>query len=146
MFFKKKADKKLSSSQNNETNSKKSKGIPFSILGNQTFFQGTLLLKGEARLAGQVEGTIVAEDTLIIEEDANIKGEIQGNFVEICGYFEGIINVSDTLRITSTAKILGDICATKLIVEEGAKLKGQINSLDTPKELSKTIANLSHAS
>ncbi len=126
--------------------SKKTKGIPFSILGNQTFFQGTVLLKGEARLAGQVEGVIVAEDTLIIEEDANIKGEIQGNFVEICGLFEGVINVSDTLRITATAKILGEISATKLIIEEGAKLKGQVNSLDKPKEMNKSTFTLAQAS
>lgn len=135
MFSKNKDVKLLSSSHGHEASSKKIKGVPFSILGNQTFFQGKLFLKGEARLAGQVEGSIVAEDILIIEEGANIKGDLQGNLVEICGTFEGIIRVSDTLKITSTAKILGEIVANKLIVEEGAKLKGQINSLDSPTEL-----------
>ncbi len=131
MFFKNKAVKQLSSSSNTENSSKKNKGIPFSILGNQTFFQGKLILKGEARLAGQVEGTIVAEDVLIIEEGALIKGEINGNYVEICGIFEGTIKVTETLKIASSAKILGQVFATKLIVEEGAKLKGEINSLDS---------------
>ena len=138
MFFKNKAVKQLSSSQSHEIAAKKTKGIPFSILGNQTFFQGKLILKGEARLAGQVEGSIVAEDILIIEEGASIKGDIQGNFVEICGVFEGNIRVSDTLKIASTARILGEISAAKLIVEEGAKLKGQINSLDVPKGFENT--------
>ncbi|MES2615005.1 MAG: polymer-forming cytoskeletal protein [Bdellovibrionota bacterium] len=133
MFFKNKDVKLLSSSQGHEITTKKTKGVPFSILGNQTFFQGKLILKGEARLAGQVEGTIVAEDILIVEEGANIKGEIQGNFVEICGIFEGILQVSGTLKITPTAQILGEISAAKLIVEEGARLKGQVNSLDAPR-------------
>jgi len=138
VFSKNKSVKQLSSVQSHEISTKKSKGIPFSILGSQTFFQGKLILKGEARLAGQVEGSILAEDILIIEEGANIKGDIQGNFVEICGTFEGNIQVSDTLRITSTAKILGEISACKLIVEEGAKLKGKINSLDIPKTIENT--------
>lgn len=130
----------MSSNQHNASLPKKTKGVPFSILGHQTFFQGKLILKGEARLAGQVEGTIIAEDILIIEEGANIKGEIQGHFVEICGLFEGCIQVSDTLKIASTAKILGEIAAHKLIIEEGAKLKGQINSLDPPKMAEKETA------
>ena len=137
VFFKNKDVKQLSPNQNHESSAKKTKGIPFSLLGNQTFFQGKLILKGEARLAGQVEGTIIAEDVLIIEEGANIKGEIQGNFVEICGVFEGVIEVSNTLKIASTAKIIGDIAATKLIVEEGAKLKGQINSFGLPQVFEK---------
>lgn len=142
MFFKNKAVEQLSSNQHHETTHKKIKGVPFSILGNQTFFQGKLILKGEARLAGQVEGTIVAEDILIIEEGATIKGEIQGNLVEICGFFEGSIQVADTLKITSTAKILGEIAAAKLIVEEGARLKGLINSLDPLKGMEQETLNL----
>lgn len=138
MFFKNKDVKQLSSSQNHEIISKKSKGVPFSILGNQTFFQGKLILKGEARLAGQVEGTIIAEDVLIIEEGAYIRGDLQGSFVEICGEFEGNILVTDTLKIAASAKILGEIAAKKLIVEEGARLKGQINSLDAPLILENT--------
>lgn len=134
VFFKSKDVRQLSASQNHESIPKKSKGIPFSILGNQTFFQGKLILKGEARLAGQVEGIIVAEDILIIEDGAIIKGEIQGHTVEICGTFEGIIRVTNTLKITASAKIVGEINASKLIVEEGAKLKGQINSMDSPVE------------
>ncbi len=132
MFSKNKSVKQLSLAHAQDISTKKSKGIPFSILGNQTFFQGKLILKGEARLAGHVEGSIIAEDILIIEEGANIKGIIQGNIVEICGLFEGVINVSDVLRVTSTAQVLGEVSATKLIIEEGARVKGQVNSIEVP--------------
>lgn len=143
VHFKSKDVKLLSSSQNHEVHSKKTKGIPFSILGNQTFFHGKLILKGEARLAGQVEGSIVAEDILIIEEGANIKGDIQGNIVEICGLFEGNLTVTDTLKVTSTARVLGEINAAKLVIEEGAKIKGQVNSTDTPK-VGTEVPNVKH--
>ncbi len=133
MFFKNKNVKELSSNHHFDAFSKKSKGLPFSILGSQTLFQGKLILKGEARLAGQVEGTIIAEDTLIIEEGASIKGEIHGIYIEVCGTFEGTLVASDTLKVSSTAKILGDICAAKLVVEEGAKIRGQINSIEVQK-------------
>jgi hypothetical protein len=75
MFSKAKETKVLSSFQSIETVNKKYKGVPFSLLGSQTSFQGKVILKGEARLAGQIEGTIISEDVLILEEPALIKGE-----------------------------------------------------------------------
>jgi cytoskeletal protein CcmA (bactofilin family) len=97
----------------NEVPLKKNRGLPFSLLGQQTFFQGKVVLKGEARLAG----------------------EIQGCIVEMSGCFEGVITVSNTLRLSPSARINGDISAFKLIVEEGAHLKGRVTSLEGPAQL-----------
>ncbi|WP_186646509.1 bactofilin family protein [Fluviispira vulneris] len=133
MFSKVKDAKVLSSVQGIENSSKKYKGVPFSLLGSQTFFQGKVILKGEARLAGHVEGTIISEDILILEESALIKGEIHGVIVEISGIFEGNLYAADTLRLTSSARVEGEISSYKLIVEEGAKLRGKLSCLEAPR-------------
>lgn len=133
MFSKVKDAKVLSSSQSIETVSKKYKGVPFSLLGSQTFFQGKVILKGEARLAGHVEGTIISEDVLIIEESALIKGEVHGMIVEVSGVFEGNLRAAELLRLTPTARVEGDIASYRLIVEEGAKLLGKLSCLDPPR-------------
>jgi cytoskeletal protein CcmA (bactofilin family) len=119
----------------NEVPLKKNRGLPFSLLGQQTFFQGKVVLKGEARLAGEIEGTVISEDVLIVEASAHIRGEIQGCIVEMSGCFEGVITVSNTLRLSPSARINGDISAFKLIVEEGAHLKGRVTSLEGPAQL-----------
>jgi cytoskeletal protein CcmA (bactofilin family) len=139
MFSKAKETKVLSSVQSIETVNKKYKGVPFSLLGSQTSFQGKVILKGEARLAGQIEGTIISEDVLILEEPAMIKGEIQGVIVEVSGVFEGKLHASDLLRLTATARVEGDIAAYRLIVEEGAKLIGKIASLEPSRHLKDEI-------
>ncbi|MGY3803211.1 bactofilin family protein [Pigmentibacter ruber] len=135
MFAKAKEVKVMSSTQSIENVSKKFKGVPFSLLGSQTFFQGKVILKGEARLAGHIEGTIISEDVLIIEESALIKGEIQGVVIEVSGVFEGSIKAAELLRLTPTARVQGDIASYKLIVEEGAKLLGKLSCLDPPRHV-----------
>lgn len=135
MFAKAKEVKVMSSTQSIENVSKKFKGVPFSLLGSQTFFQGKVILKGEARLAGHIEGTIISEDVLIIEELALIKGEIQGVVIEVSGVFEGSIKAAELLRLTPTARVQGDIASYKLIVEEGAKLLGKLSCLDPPRHV-----------
>ena len=137
-MFKKDKDNKLlpQSSDFERSSSKKTKNIPFSILGSQTFFEGKIVLKGETRIAGHVDGIVIAEDILVIEDGAKIHGEIHGTNVEICGGLNGSVHVSETLRIASTACVEGEVCAFKLIVEEGAKLRGKIMSLVNPKEVS----------
>jgi cytoskeletal protein CcmA (bactofilin family) len=139
VFSKVKDVKVMSSNQSIENVSKKYKGVPFSLLGNQTFFQGKVILKGEARLAGHVEGTIISEDVLIIEESALIKGEIHGVVVEVSGVFEGNLHAAELLRLTPSARVEGEIAAYKLVVEEGAKLLGKLSSLDPPRHLKDDI-------
>jgi cytoskeletal protein CcmA (bactofilin family) len=131
MFSKVKDAKVLSSTQNVENVSKKYKGVPFSLLGNQTFFQGKVILKGEARLAGHIEGTIISEDILIIEESALIKGDLHGMIVEVSGVFEGNLHAAELLRLTPSARVEGEIAAQRLIVEEGAKLLGKLSHLES---------------
>lgn len=139
-MFKKDKDNKLlpQTPEFEKTSTKKTKNIPFSILGSQTFFEGKIVLKGETRIAGHVEGVVIAEDVLVIEDGAKINGELHGTNVEICGLLSGSIHVSQTLRIASTACVEGDVFAFKLIVEEGAKLRGKIMSLVNPKEVSES--------
>ncbi len=134
-FLKPKVTKTISVNSLLENSTKKKLNIPFSVFGSDTFFSGKLILKGEARIAGKIEGSIFSEDVLIIEETAHVNGEVKGVVVEINGSFEGKIEVSGVLRLASTAKIKGDIIAMRLIVEEGAKLKGNIVSADSAKNL-----------
>ncbi len=139
MFKKFSFPSRISSHQSGEIISvRKNRGVPFSFLNEQTYFNGKLVLKGEARISGQVEGIITSEDLLIIEDGANIKGQIHGNNIEICGCFEGSVTATDTLKISSTANVNAEVTAARLIVEEGAKIKGQINYIEVKNISEKT--------
>ncbi|MBX9703900.1 MAG: polymer-forming cytoskeletal protein [Silvanigrellaceae bacterium] len=130
MFSKESRGFLSANSQSIDIFEKKNKKSYFSLLGQDTFFEGKLVLKGETRIAGRLEGTIISEGTLIFEETSNVKGEIQGNIVEISGRFQGIIHVAKILRLTSSAILEGEITSEKLVVEEGAKLRGKVTYPD----------------
>jgi cytoskeletal protein CcmA (bactofilin family) len=97
-----------------------------SLFGPNSLFQGRMILKEETRIAGRIEGSILTEEFLIIEESAFMQGEIEGIKVEISGRFKGTLKVSDVLHLTATADVEGELIVSKIVVEEGAKLRGSI--------------------
>lgn len=109
------------------------------LFGNNSFFQGKVILNEEARISGKVEGTIITEEALFIEEPAYVKGEIEGARVEISGEFHGNLKATEVLHLTETARVEGDLTIACLIVEEGAKLKGNVLYLE--KENPVTVNN-----
>src|SRR5262245_4741261 len=58
---------------------------PNAFFGKGTRITGKVSFEGAARIEGQVEGEIVASDTLIIGESAVLNAQITGNVVIING-------------------------------------------------------------
>lgn len=101
-----------------------------SVLAEGCTFQGKMFLQGEARLAGKVEGTVISNGTLIIEESAHIKGDICGAKVLVCGTVEGTIQTTGYLQLTPTCKVTGDLSSPRLVVEDGARLNGRVSYVE----------------
>ena len=108
-----------------------------SMLADGCTFEGKMLLNGESRLGGKIKGFVVSNGILTIEESAVISGQVTGDFIQINGHVDGDVRASELLRLSNTARISGDICAKKLIVEEGASINGRVS------ELEKTVSNSS---
>ncbi len=97
-----------------------------SMLSEGCAFRGKMLLRGEVRLGGAVEGEIVSEHDLIIERSADIRANIDGHNIQVCGSVCGNINARGILILAPSSNVSGNITTTNLIVENGAILHGNV--------------------
>jgi cytoskeletal protein CcmA (bactofilin family) len=94
------------------------------IIGTGTAVHGNIVASGTVRVDGQVHGEIQTEGDIIVGESGQVNGIVKGRNVTIAGLLEGNVDASGRLHIVSTGRVNGDIVVESLMVEDGAKYKG----------------------
>lgn len=94
------------------------------FLGQGTRLAGRIAFEGPARIEGQVEGEIVASETLWIGEPAVVNAQIGGATVIIHGKVTGDIVASKRLEIRAPGKLYGNVTTPSLVIEEGVIFEG----------------------
>jgi len=78
------------------------------------------------------------DTTVLIRESGLVKADVDANDINIAGGVVGNIAVKDKVEIVSGGYVLGDIRTPRLIINDGASVKGTIDmdvktrSDDTP--------------
>lgn len=89
-----------------------------------TTIVGSIIAKGDLRIDGRVEGTINATGKVVIGNSGYIKGDLTANTLDMMGYIEGNVIVSDVVMMKSSSAVDGNVFASKLLVESGARING----------------------
>ncbi|MEN9530159.1 MAG: hypothetical protein RI932_2032 [Pseudomonadota bacterium] len=132
MFSKKQTSENTITRQAEPTTTKsRARGI--SMLADGCSFQGKMFLQGESRVGGHVDGSVICDGILTVEESAVITGDLNGVVVLFNGRIDGNLRASDLLRLSPTARVYGDLTAKRLVVEDGARIEGRVSYL-TPME------------
>ncbi|MBI4061135.1 MAG: polymer-forming cytoskeletal protein [Elusimicrobia bacterium] len=94
------------------------------LISEDAFFHGALVVKGSLRIEGSFEGDI--SDAVDVEVGA--KGRVVGNLaaetIMIAGEVLGDIVAARSLEILASGRVTGDVRTPKLKVEEGAFYDG----------------------
>ena len=114
------------------------------ILTNGCHFNGKLYCKGASRIGGKIEGQIISEGLLIIEEEAVINAEIKADEAIIQGFVTGKLQANQRAELNATCKFEGDISTPCLVVKEGAQFNGRSNMIlqERKQEKNPKIASL----
>lgn len=94
------------------------------LIAEECQITGSIIINGNARIDGKIEGSVQATGDLIIGTTAYLKADIEANTLSIAGEVHGNIKTTDLLELNSTARLFGDICTRQLKVEQGAKFTG----------------------
>jgi cytoskeletal protein CcmA (bactofilin family) len=108
-------------------NSKRNISGIYSILGPDTSFKGILDTQESIRIEGNFEGTINSQGEVFIGEGAVVNADVYGKRIIVSGELKGTIEAINGLEITGTGRVYGDITGDRLIVDEGAVYKGNVN-------------------
>jgi cytoskeletal protein CcmA (bactofilin family) len=94
------------------------------LISEEAFFHGSLVVKGSLRVEGAFEGDI----SEAVEVEVGAKGRVVGNLaaetVVIAGEVVGDIVASRSLEILSTGRLTGDVRTPKLKIDDGATYDG----------------------
>jgi cytoskeletal protein CcmA (bactofilin family) len=94
------------------------------LISEDAFFHGSLVVKGSLRIEGAFEGDI--SDAVDVEVGA--KGRVIGNLaaetIVIAGEVVGDIVASRSLEILASGRVTGDVRTPKLKIDEGAFYDG----------------------
>jgi cytoskeletal protein CcmA (bactofilin family) len=85
---------------------------------------GKISFEGPARIDGEVDGEILAKDSLVIGESAVVTAQIRAASVSVAGKVSGDITATQRIEIRPAAKVSGNITAPVLVVQEGALFEG----------------------
>lgn len=99
------------------------------FLDKSVRLQGTLEFPGTFRVEGEVKGTIISSQTLMLGEAARVEGQIEGNHVMISGRFDGVIFAKGRVEIHAKGTVTGEIHAPCLVIEAGGIFDGQCHML-----------------
>ena len=95
-------------------------------------FEGKLSFRDTVRSDGKFRGEITSENTLIVGESGEIEADIYSKTVSISGSVSGYVIAEAKVVLHKTALVNGNIETPSLVVEDGAKVNGQITMNGSP--------------
>ena len=96
----------------------------FTLLAKDVEFKGVVNFDGTVRVDGRVEGEIHTTGTLIVGENAIIKGVVSAGVLMNSGKINGTITAIEKIQILKPGVLVGDIRTPLIAIEEGSHFHG----------------------
>ena len=101
-------------------------------IGESLRFEGTLSGLEDVVVDGEVEGAIrLQQSSLTVGPSGRISADIEARNVTVLGHVTGNIVCLDRMRLCSTGSIDGDVKAPRILIEDGAVVRGNIDVAKT---------------
>lgn len=99
------------------------------LIGQNCKILGSFTGSGLLKIDGLVEGDILWEDTIVLDQSSLCIGNISCKNALVNGKIQGNIICSETLTIEKFGEIVGDITMPNLVISQGGKFTGNCNML-----------------
>lgn len=97
------------------------------ILGGGVVVKGEIHSQEPLIIEGEVEGTIeMPGHRLTIAGSGRVRANVAAREIEVLGWFDGQAEADGRMHLARGAEFVGDIYAGRLVVEEGAFIKGNV--------------------
>ena len=100
-----------------------SKPIPagkgYSLLDSQLTVTGDLETTASLRIEGNLDGSVLSADSVVIGVGSKISGDIHAREVVVGGTITGNVHASERVELQATAVVTGDVHTGSILVQEG---------------------------
>jgi len=98
------------------------------VLGKSVVVKGQILSREDLTIDGEVEGTIeMQEHRLTIGPNGKVRASVKAKEVIVLGTLHGNVETGDRIDIRKEAKLVGDIRTARIVIEDGAYFKGNVD-------------------
>ena len=101
-----------------------------SIIANGMRVVGKLETSGVVKVEGVIEGSVRAEQEVLVAKEGLVQGDIQTRQALIGGRVVGSIHGYERVEVQQNSVIQGDITTKRLVVHEGGEVNGNIRMGD----------------
>jgi len=108
------------------------RGRPVTRIAAGTRIEGKVAGAADLVVEGEVEGEIAIEATATVAPQGRVVGRIVAHVVQVAGTVEGDVEARERVELQPTARLTGDVAAAKVVIAEGAFLKGSVEMRGRP--------------
>jgi len=98
------------------------------MIGQGTFIRGNVRGEGDLTVAGRIEGGVEVDGELLFEETATMKGDVTGRRIVVRCALLGNLHASESIALESGARVVGDLIAPHIGIEDGALVRGRVET------------------
>jgi cytoskeletal protein CcmA (bactofilin family) len=113
------------------------------VIGKTITLKGSLSGKEDLLVDGRVDGDIdLPEHRLTIGSGGHVQGGIRAREIVIHGTVQGNLEAAERVEIKRNARVLGDMRATRPVIEDEAYFKGNVETIrvEQPKAAQQKVA------
>jgi cytoskeletal protein CcmA (bactofilin family) len=97
------------------------------IIAHPTTVEGKITGSGEILIDGTLKGSVHGQKSVRVAQRGRVTAEIHAATVEVAGTVVGNISADQRILLEPTAKVDGNITAPRILIQDGATFKGQVN-------------------
>ena len=119
----------------------KSESKSSSILGPELEIHGDVKVSGSLLIYGKIFGNIKSNGAVQTAKGSVVTGNISARDASISGKIDGDLDVEKKVTLGDTSHLTGNLKASILTIEEGAKFDGACSMVSKTQVSSETNAN-----
>lgn len=108
------------------------RSVEGTVIGPASFVGGRIQGDEDLTVQGRVEGELQLSRALYVEVSGVVKANASVKSAVIAGVFVGNVTATDSVELTAEGRLVGDVRAPRLIVAEGAALRGRVEMGASP--------------
>lgn len=108
------------------------------VVGKSVVVKGQIFSREDLTIEGEVEGAVeLQEHRLTVGPNGKVQASIKARELVVLGSVQGDVEIADKIDIRKDARLVGDIKTARIVIEDGAYFKGNI---DIIRDASKTAS------
>lgn len=98
-------------------------------IGKSVTIKGQIFSREDLTIDGEVDGSVeLQEHRLTVGQNGKLRADVRAHDIIVLGSINGNVEATEKVDIRKEARITGDIIAARIETEDGAFLKGSVDT------------------